>query len=162
MRSILISFFLYCLTLALVRQIWPNGILFYQGTILALLHALTHAFVILLTKKNTQRLSPSSSSLIVLLMSYTFMFTIPTTVDRSYSVYMLNQIATSPNGLKEEALRQDFKALFVDGGALDRRIEEQLATGSIIRDGEQIKLTPWGNFLTKSFRFFCVTFSCSA
>jgi hypothetical protein len=75
---------------------------------------------------------------------------------------MLNQIATSPNGLKEEALRQDFKALFIDGGALNRRIEEQLATGSIIHEYEQIKLTLLGNFLTKSFRFFCVAFSCSA
>lgn len=161
MRSIFISFLIYCLLLIVVRQIWPHGILFYQGTLLALLHALAHVVVMFLRQKNTPAVVLSKDGLLVLLMCYTFMFTVPTTVDRSYSVRMLNQIAASSNGLSEEALNDDFKSRFIDGGAVSRRIEEQLATGSIMREGNQIKLTHWGHLLSKAFRLFCVAFSCS-
>jgi hypothetical protein len=161
MRSIIISFLLYCLLLIIVRHNWPQGILFYQGILLALVHALAHVSFLFSDRKRASAVSPLKDGLLLLLLSYSFMFTIPTTVDRAYSVHMLNLIATSSDGLSEETLHQDFKSRFVDGGAVDRRIKEQLATGSIIRKDKQVKLTTLGHVLSKTFHLVCVAFSCS-
>lgn len=78
---------------------------------------------------------------------------IPTIVDRSISVFVMNELATGPKSL--EQLEQAFVDDFVyEGGAVPKRISEQSLSGNIIQleDG-RYELTGAGHGTVNLFRF---------
>lgn len=78
---------------------------------------------------------------------------IPTIVDRSISVFVMNELATGPKTLEE--LEKAFVDGFVyEGGAVPKRISEQSLSGNIIQleDG-RYKLTASGRGTVGMFRF---------
>lgn len=77
---------------------------------------------------------------------------IPTIVDRSISVFVMNELATGPKTLDE--LEKAFVAGFVyEGGAVPKRISEQSLSGNIIQleDG-RYELTGSGHGTVGLFR----------
>lgn len=153
----IVFFLLYLVLLAACRHLWPSGILFYQGVALALAVAVAHGLHAFAKAGHT---TPVKDALITLLLAYAFMFTVPTTVDRSYSVRMLQLLASSPEGMSREALRGHFAEHFVRQGGVDRRIAEQQATGSLALQGEQVRLTERGRWLARLFDWSCSAFAC--
>ncbi|MBE5881048.1 MAG: hypothetical protein E7289_01870 [Lachnospiraceae bacterium] len=78
-------------------------------------------------------------------------------LDRSLSVFVLcymDEIENvTGNGMTEEELQDVFDKVFVDEyGMLERRYEEQLASGNIVKSGEGYILTDRGEFITSVFR----------
>lgn len=78
---------------------------------------------------------------------------IPTIVDRSISVFVMNELATGPKPLAE--LERAFVDDFVyAGGAVPKRISEQSLSGNIIQlDDDRYKLTASGHGTVGIFRF---------
>ncbi len=77
---------------------------------------------------------------------------IPTIVDRSISVFVMNELATGPKSLEE--LETAFVDGFVyDGGAVPKRIFEQSLSGNIIQlDDGRYELTGSGHGTVGLFR----------
>ena len=78
------------------RHLQPGGILFYQGCAASVLSAGAQLIYSLsrhpaLGAGDT----PWKDALITLLAAYAFMFTVPTTIDRAYSVRLLEQLQGS-------------------------------------------------------------------
>jgi hypothetical protein len=139
--------------------VWPEGILFYQGVMLAALVSAAHG---VWSWRRRTASTPFKDAALTLLLAYSFMFTVPTTIDRAYSVRMLQLLASSPEGLSRARLTEHFTERFIRHGGLDRRIAEQLSTGSIEVEGDQIRLTERGRHLATWFDWGCRWFSCQA
>lgn len=160
MRSISFSFALYVFALMIVRHSRPDAILFYQGIVLALVVAVIHGGLAWRFAKPRIGLTALKDALLVFLLAYSFMFTVPTTVDRSYTIRMLGVLDGAPSGMTREELAKHFGVYFAEHGGVDRRIAEQIDTGTLAAHGERIQLTPFGHLLTKAFALNCRLFAC--
>lgn len=166
MRLIALFSTLFLLVFVVVRQLHPSGILFYQGLALA---AVAGAGPLAVNAR--RRVRPgggaqgrgavSKDCLLTFLLCYSFMFTVPTTVDRAYSVRMLIELQQTPDGRTGPEVERWFATDFSRHG-VKKRIEEQEATGSIVRVGEKYRLTPLGSVLVASFTTVQRVFNCSA
>ena len=78
---------------------------------------------------------------------------IPTIVDRSISVFVMNELATGPKTLDQ--LETAFVDGFVyEGGAVPKRISEQSLSGNIVQlDDGRYELTASGHATVGLFRF---------
>lgn len=90
---------------------------------------------------------------ISVLLSFSFLSTIPLTIDRSYSVWMLKHISessTSNQNLSFKTLMSDSVNFFSEtNGQLIRRIDEQERLGNIISvESGEIKITWKGRILS--------------
>lgn len=151
---------LYLVALIIVRALDPHGILFYQGVLLT---AATAACQLAwaLWRQQAPLETKLKDALLTLLLTYAFVFTIPTTVDRAYSVRMLEEIARQPDGQMTRAdLQRWFTQDFLQHGAVEKRLDEQQATGSITLQGDKVVMTAKGNWLVKAFAFTRKLFSC--
>ena len=142
-----------------IRHLDPHGILFYQGCALAILVSAAQTR----TARARIRLSWSASikdGITTLLLIYAFVFTVPVTADRSYSVMMLRHIGEAPGGLSRDEVNRRYVSEFVDRGGVDKRLVEQQATGTIARQGDAYVLTARGRMLDHAFRWTCRIFAC--
>lgn len=148
----------FLVALVLIRQLQPHGILFYQGIVCAVGCALAQA--VLCLRKGPSRAIVAKDSLLTLLLAYAFMFTVPTTVDRAYSVQLIQQLAGSPGGMSRADLEDWFVHRFVAEGGVERRVREQLVTGTLREQQGRFVLTERGQWLAASFRFAQRLFNC--
>ncbi len=147
--KLIIYFLVAVLAFIILRHVQPQGIMFYQGVVVGLIAFAIHGLV----GKDWK------DAMLVFLAFYAFVFTIPVTVDRSYSVRMLDRIATSEDGLSREDIGHMFEKYFETGGGADRRIAEQKATRSITEEDGRIVATPIGRMLDASFRATTMIFA---
>jgi hypothetical protein len=159
MRSVLMAVVAAIAALALWRHLVPGGAMFYQGIAVAVVFAGLHRMV---TARNSSIRSAEAnkSALLVLLLVYAFVFTVPTTVDRSYSVLMLRRIDGAPTGLSRDQLVAHFANEFASDGAIDRRLREQAVTGTVVHTEGHWRTTALGRGLTKAFDATCFLFRC--
>jgi hypothetical protein len=136
----------FLLAFIALRQAYPSGILFYQGVATAVCISLLQVGVARL-RGNMPWSLVLKDALLTLLLTYAFLFTVPTTVDRSYSVLMLQHLADTPQGLSREEVSRFYVQDFVDRGGVDER------------DGRYV-LTSQGEMLTRTFRLTCQVFAC--
>lgn len=139
----------FCLSLLALmtwRYFQPEGILFYQGIVVSVI-ASVFSFFMWRDKREAA---------IVFLLLYSFIFTVPVTVDRSYSVQMLNLIARSSEGVELSQILEVFSG---DEAKALRRVEEQIKTGSVERHDDKIKITFLGEVLAASFGLISHAFS---
>jgi hypothetical protein len=158
MKPIFVSLAVFLLAFIALRHAMPGGIVLYQGTAVGFLVSVPLWFYL---KSRCGGLQAFKDSLLTFVLIYSFVFTVPTTVDRSYSVKMLNRFATEGRGLTEKEISDEYVRYFVSGGGVERRIKEQTGTGSIQKDASgQWVLTPRGRFLVWTFRLTEVLFAC--
>lgn len=133
-----------------------NGIFFYNVFIGTLLSGLTSLFIFKLSlqKKCTENIIRPYAAIISALLCFSFLSTIPLTVDRSYSVWLLKYAAVAEQEkiiINKQVLIQESVNFFsVKNGQLDRRIEEQMRIGNLqIEAGGFIKLSDKGLLIAK-------------
>ena len=148
----------YFVSFLLWRNFYPDGVLFYQGLILAFIVS-TLQFIVQV--KFMTGSSAFKDSLLTLLICYSFMFTIPTTVDRSYTVKMLIELQNYPQGVSLQQIESHFSGEFITKGGVEKRLFEQSLTGSLVATDSGYRLTPFGNFLAGSFLWVQDAFSIS-
>lgn len=89
------------------------------------------------------------------MLAFLFAFAVPTVIDRSLSFYILEKLQQHGG-----ALRQDrFEDLFTRGYArehhlVDVRLTEQLKSGTVVIEGECVRLTARGDRLAEFSRWF--------
>lgn len=93
--------------------------------------------------------------IIWLLGGYAFAISVPTVVDRSLSMYILEKIQQRGGGIREEAMPEVFTQEYLPEHRLvDVRLTEQLESGTIeIVDG-CVKLTNKGHRIANTSRWF--------
>ena len=159
MRISAITFFLFICMFAAVRHAVPAGILFYQGIGLGVLASVIQFAIQMRFCRHSMK-SSAKDAVFSFLLIYSFVFTIPTTVDRAYSVRMITHLGQSPSGLTRDEIGQEFDRGFMAQGGVDKRLSEQTATGSIDQHQGRYFLTPFGRFLSAGFRFTQMIFAC--
>jgi hypothetical protein len=159
MRKILLAVALFLVLFIALRHLRPQGILFYQGIGLAALVAFCQ-FALDWKQGRVPRAQALKDSMLSFLLIYCFVFTIPTTVDRAYSVKMLMRMGEAPAGMSKEDVAQMFVNGFLQEGAVDKRLKEQAATGSIEERDGRYSLTATGRFLDRAFRLTQAVFAC--
>ena len=84
-------------------------------------------------------------------ISYSFIITIPTLLDRSISLLFITAISESgDSGVTREELQNIFWIYYVDGySVVDKRIEEQLQGNNIIQKQNRFFITKKGNMIYK-------------
>jgi len=159
MRKILLAVAIFLILFIALRHVRPQGILFYQGIGLALLVGCLQ-FALDWKRRAVPRPQGAKDALLTLLLIYCFVFTIPTTVDRAYSVKMLLRMGEAPAGMSQEEVAHMFVNGFLREGAVDKRLKEQAATGSIEEHDGRYTLTASGRFLERAFRLTQAIFAC--
>ena len=82
---------------------------------------------------------------IFLLGGYSYAITIPTIIDRSYSVYLLEKLQQQGGAIRQSAFDNDIILTFTREHRLtDARLTEQLASGTITVENGCVKLTEKG------------------
>ena len=142
-----------------IRHALPNGIVLYQGIALGFVASICQ-YLIERRRQAARRGPAAKNALLLFLLIYSFVFTIPTTVDRAYSVKMLTSLEESPSGLTRNEINRVFLNGFVSEGGVEKRLREQTSTGSIKEHDGRYVLTPFGRFIAASFRVTRVVFAC--
>lgn len=77
----------------------------------------------------------------------------PMVVERSYTVYSLAYMTDNDGLYSYEDVRNQFVTGYVDKGATQKRLNEQVDIGNIEKDGETYRITEKGKRLINLFRF---------
>jgi hypothetical protein len=168
--SILSTLFFLVIYL-IVRVIFPDQIIFSQGNYVCLGVFVLELIVILIAYKFAlnrnldefmEKILPSL--LMSLILNYSFILTVPTTIDRSITVFILGDI-DSFGGKNARAISENFKSVYIDEDLqINRRIQEQLALGNLERSisiPNQYELTSKGKLIVSLNKFFASVFNIS-
>jgi hypothetical protein len=142
-----------------LRHLQPNGIVLYQGIALGVF--LCSAQFLWERRRGLYFPEAAKDALLAFLLAYCFLFTVPTTVDRAYSVKMLMAIGQSSDGLTREQINDLFVHELVEQGGVDKRLIEQTSTGSIRFHDGRYTVTRLGRLLNVSFRTARRLFACT-
>lgn len=103
------------------------------------------------------------SSCISLLISFSFLTTIPLNVDRSFSVWMINYMNDNDGKKTATELQRDAYVFFApEKGEIQRRIEEQIRLGNMEVNDGKIELTSSGKRLAKINKFIRQLFALNS
>ena len=93
--------------------------------------------------------------LICLLLGYGFAISVPTVIDRSLSMYILEKLQQRGGGIQLAAFESVFKDEYMKEHRLvDIRLTEQQQSGTIEIKNGCVKLTEWGQFVARSTTWF--------
>jgi hypothetical protein len=158
--QILIGPFIALALFATLRHLHPGAILFYQGifaaTVTSLLQLLYSYW-----RQTAQNSTALRAALLTFFMTYSFIITVPTNADRSFSLMMLQRIAQVPSGLTKEEIQLFYTNNFVRFGGLEQRLSEQTATGTLTEHNGKYVLTRKGLFVNDTAHLTCRVFVCS-
>jgi hypothetical protein len=92
---------------------------------------------------------------ICLLLGYGFAISVPTVIDRSLSMYILEKLQQRGGGIQLAAFDSVFKDEYMKEHRLvDIRLTEQQQSGTIVIEHGCVKLTEWGRFVASSTTWF--------
>jgi len=95
--------------------------------------------------------------LVAFFIMYSFHITIPTLIDRSISIYLLNQLDESGGKAPIAKLQDEFLEGYVGGySVVCRRMAEQIESGNVVHDEDIYSLTPRGKRAIEFLRAFAV------
>ena len=89
------------------------------------------------------------------LIGYAIAISIPTVIDRSLSFYILDKLQQRGGKIQQAKFEKIFTGEYIrEHRLVDVRLTEQLESGTIIIDGECVKLTSRGESFASFSRFF--------
>jgi hypothetical protein len=92
------------------------------------------------------------SFVICLLLGYGFAISVPTVIDRSLSMYILEKLQQRGGGIQLAAFDTVFKDEYMKEHRLvDIRLTEQRQSGTIVIENGCVKLTEWGQFVATTW-----------
>jgi hypothetical protein len=159
MKRVASTFVVFMFSFIALRHLRPAGIVFYQGIALGAVSSVLQLAVAHVSRAENLGVSVKDA-LLTFLLIYAFVFTIPTTVDRSYSVKMIHHLTDAHSGLTRNDINQLYVSDFVQHGGIDQRLKEQTATGTLINQDDRYKLTATGRILAYVFRIMEILYAC--
>ncbi|MBU3576959.1 hypothetical protein [Polynucleobacter sp. UK-Kesae-W10] len=133
-----VFFLVYILIFIALRNLSPNEIIFYQGMRLLGVMALATSTYYIWRARALEGLFVKLPAICIgILLSYSFLMTLPVVIDRSITLHFLGYLAAHPSASPED-IRIDFVDKFViKNAAIEKRLEEQVSIGNIsIVDGK--------------------------
>ena len=167
----LLSTFFFLVIYFVVRIVFPNQIIFSQGNYVCLSVFLLELIVFIIFYKFARNRNLDEfmekilpSLLMSLILNYSFVLTVPTTIDRSITVFILGGI-DSFGSANSSAISENFKSVYINEDLqIKRRIQEQLALGNLERSTsipDQYELTNKGKLIVNLHKFFASVFNIS-
>jgi hypothetical protein len=146
----------------------PVDVVLYAALADALVAALISGMVLVVMRRATspgsligdtlRTLTGTESALIAtcaLLIGYIFAITVPTIIDRSLSVYILEKLDQRGGAIALDAMNEIFIKEFIpEYRLMDVRMTEQLSSGTLIIENGCVKLTHQGKRIAGLTRFY--------
>lgn len=93
--------------------------------------------------------------IICLLLGYGFAISIPTVIDRSLSMYILEKLQQRGGGIQLAMFDSVFKDEYMkEHRLIDIRLTEQQQSGTIVIENDCVKLTEWGQIVATGTKWF--------
>lgn len=146
----------YLAVFAVKRHLWPSSILLVEGALLLLAFAPVVVVALVIScRKRTLTVEGSVAVFVIFLLSTAcFNLTVPAIFDRSVSLYLLNALDNSPNGMTEQAVQEELMRIYFDQNyAVRKRLHEQVRSGSVRYDGARYQVTENGRTIMAVARF---------
>jgi hypothetical protein len=138
-----------------------TGVFFYRGLILLLAASLATILIAIAVRAVTLGKMFSFydvilSCLLVFSLNLVFFTHIPVTADRSLSVFMLGYMNKYSEGaLSQKEIAEAFSQKYIrDYGAVNKRLEEQIASGNVAKEATGYRITNQGKLLIRVYSFF--------
>jgi Ca2+/Na+ antiporter len=137
--------------------LFTHTVFFYRGIILLALVSMCMGFVLLYIKLRRIQAYDLRDILLCVVMFFCInlvVFThLPVTADRSISIFLLGYMNAHKN---ENITREELHAAFIDTyvekhNALEKRINEQLQSGTITQVGSGYQITGFGKWLMQVY-----------
>jgi hypothetical protein len=156
---VLMLFFAISLSAIYVIHSWffKVDVVFYSAIADGVLAAVLTLIVALTVKwfKSFTGFEKLQTFVICLLLGYGFAISVPTVIDRSLSMYILEKLQQRGGGIKLAAFDTVFKEEYMKEHRLvDIRLTEQLQSGTIVIEKGCVKLTEWGQFVASTTTWF--------
>ena len=143
-------------------------VVFYAALADVFLAAIATACIVALAHRLTSRQSSAGglvhiltgtemalAAICAILIGYIAAISIPTVIDRSLSIYILEKLEQRGGAIALEAMSEIFAKEYVPEHRLvDARMTEQLESGSITIDEGYVRLTPRGKRITAFTRYY--------
>jgi len=157
--SVLILVFVIALAVIYVIHSWYFNVdvVFYSAIADGVLAAVLTLIVALTFKwfESFSVFEKLQTFVICLLLGYGIAISVPTVVDRSLSMYILEKLQQRGGGIQLAAFDAVFKDEYVKEHRLvDIRLTEQLQSGTIVIEDGCVKLTDWGRVVAQSTTWF--------
>jgi hypothetical protein len=157
--SVLMLVFAISLAVIYVVHIWffKVDVVFYSAIADGVLAALLTLIVALTFKwfKSFSGFERFQTFMLCLLLGYGFAISVPTVVDRSLSMYILEKLQQRGGGIQRAAFDAVFKDEYMKEHRLvDIRLTEQQQSGTIVIENGCVKLTEWGQFVASATTWF--------
>ncbi len=125
------------------------NVIFYTALKDAVIAIFLSLLLMKLYYKIKRKKMKDSSYLIVIfsLLGYVYAISVPTVIDRSLSIYVLEKIYYG-GGVSLERFREVVESDYLlEYKVTDARLTEQIESGSIVNNNNCITLSPWGSFI---------------
>jgi hypothetical protein len=94
-------------------------------------------------------------TLCAILLGYIFAISVPTVIDRSLSIYILEKLDQRGGAIALRAMNEIFVKEFIpEHRLMDARMTEQTTSGTVTIDNGCVKLTPRGRHIAAFTRFY--------
>ena len=146
----------YLAVFAIKRHLLPSSIVLTEGVwlLVVFLPAVVFVLVLLCRKRVLTGEASVSVFVIFLLSALCFNLTVPAILDRSVTVYLLNSLDNSQNGMTEQEIQREFMHIYFDENyAIRKRLHEQVESGSVRYDGDRYHVTKDGRTIMMIARF---------
>lgn len=132
-------------------------VVFYSSLYSAAIALLVFAFALFWAPffRSFSRLEKVQNLIIGALLGYIFAISLPTIIDRSLSFYILEKLQQRDGGIQLAKFNYIFTNEYMrEHRLVDVRITEQVESGTIVIDGDCVRLTPRGERLASFSRWF--------
>ena len=139
-------------------RLFAVDVVFYAALFDAFLAAVASLVLLRCFLNKYLHISPFETALLLaiwLLGGYSFAITIPTVIDRSLSIYLLEKLEQRGGGIEQSAFERVFTEEYVrEHRLVDVRLTEQRASGTITVEGDCVVLTSKGRRIVAVAQFY--------
>ena len=152
----------YVAAFAVKRHLSPAAIVLTEGAwLLVVFVPIVGVVLVWLNQRGVFTLDASVSVFVIFLLSaFCFNLTVPAIVDRSVTVYLLNSLDNSNDGMTEQEIQREFMHTYFDENyAVRKRLREQVDSGNVRYDGDRYHVTKDGRTIMTTVRFLSMLYN---
>ena len=157
--EMILIFLIFTLTFILMFHLPTRNIISiytYYGLVILLIITVIFSIIIFILYKKGIINFDFKDFIIIILVCFSFNLFVfcmlPVTLERSISVFMLNEMTDEDKYSKEEVEKLFIDKYVYEYDAFGKRFDEQLYTGSIEKIGENYQISEKGKFMIECFR----------
>ncbi len=148
---------LLCVIYGVHVRFFPVDVVFYAAVLDGVLAVMVAGFLVFLPGCCAVFTSFEKLLLVMvwLLAGYAWAVTVPTVIDRSLSIYILEKLQQRGGALRQEAMKEVFVREYLrEHRLVEVRLTEQLESGTILLENGCVILTPKGAGIAAFTRYF--------